>query len=162
MWTQFMDMYSGGGTKEPPYDYIYIEAPEEEARVIFYNRFGHSPERVSCTCCGNDYSVSSNADFGDLSGYERGCAFQQTLPDGTTVEDLPTSIWLKLTKAERIQVNKSGRYIEQPSKKSYARKYLTVDEYRKRADVLVIPASEIQPEERRGEIPTQGFVWVGD
>ena len=27
MWTRFMDMHSGGGMKEPPYEYIFIEAP---------------------------------------------------------------------------------------------------------------------------------------
>ena len=45
-WTNFHDMYSGGGLKEKPYTYIYIEAPEVEARTIFYNRFGHNPDRV--------------------------------------------------------------------------------------------------------------------
>lgn len=57
MWTHFWDMCSGGGHKEPQ-GHIFIEAPEAEAVVIFYNRFGHSSERVSCTCCGPDYSVS--------------------------------------------------------------------------------------------------------
>lgn len=58
MWTEFMDMHSGGGTKEEPYEYIFIEAPREEAIIIFYNRFGHNPERVTCTCCGDDYSIT--------------------------------------------------------------------------------------------------------
>jgi len=53
-----MDMHSGGDLKEK-WQYIYIEAPEEEAKVIFYNRFGHNPNRVTCTCCGKDYSISS-------------------------------------------------------------------------------------------------------
>lgn len=34
-WTRFMDLHSGGETKIPPYEYIFIEAPEEEARKIF-------------------------------------------------------------------------------------------------------------------------------
>lgn len=56
-WTKFSDMHSGGGVKESPYETIYIEAPQKEAEIIFYNRFGHSALRVSCTCCGEDYSV---------------------------------------------------------------------------------------------------------
>lgn len=56
-WTTFMDMHSGGNTKEPPYETIYIEAPEKEACLIFYNRFSHNPWRVTCTCCGEDYSI---------------------------------------------------------------------------------------------------------
>ena len=55
-WTQFSDMCSGGGRKEK-WDCIWIEAPEDEARVIFNNRFGHDPSKVTCTCCGSDYSV---------------------------------------------------------------------------------------------------------
>lgn len=54
MWTRFYDMHSGGDTKED-YQIILIEAKEELAKLIFYNRFGHNPDRVSCTCCGSDY-----------------------------------------------------------------------------------------------------------
>lgn len=73
-WTRFMDMHSGGGSKEP-YNYIYIEAPEEKAKVIFYNRFGHSPERVSCTCCGEDYSIYEYETLEEASKYDREHSF---------------------------------------------------------------------------------------
>lgn len=56
-WTEFYDMRSGGGKKEK-FGTIYIQAPEDAAEVIFYNRFDHSPRRVTCTCCGSDYSIS--------------------------------------------------------------------------------------------------------
>jgi hypothetical protein len=56
-WTKFWDMYSGGSQKED-WAICFIEAPIEEACVVFYNRFGHSPHRVSCTCCGDDYAVT--------------------------------------------------------------------------------------------------------
>lgn len=55
-WTKFTDLHSGGGRKED-YDVIFIEAPQMKAELIFYNRFGHDPGRVSCSCCGSDYSV---------------------------------------------------------------------------------------------------------
>lgn len=58
MWIEFYDMSSGGGHKED-FGVCYIEAStEEEAERVFYAKFGHSPDRVSCTCCGADYSVS--------------------------------------------------------------------------------------------------------
>lgn len=57
MWTHFWDMHSGGRKKEK-FAHCFIEAPEEEAKVIFYNRFGHSADRVTCTCCGEDYAVT--------------------------------------------------------------------------------------------------------
>jgi len=61
MWTRFYDMHSGGGAKEK-WELIFIEAPEDEAISIFYNRFGHNPNRVSCTCCGADYSIYEDGD----------------------------------------------------------------------------------------------------
>lgn len=76
-WTRFMDMHSGGSTKvvirKQAIEYIYIEAPENEARVIFYNRFGHNPSRVTCTCCGEDYSVSEEQTLELATAFERGC-----------------------------------------------------------------------------------------
>ena len=71
MWTRFMDMHSGGGTKEEPYEYIYIEAAEAEARIIFYNRFHHSPDRVTCTCCGEDYVYHDSDSLEDLTRHDR-------------------------------------------------------------------------------------------
>jgi len=68
MWTHFGDMHSGGGTKED-WGHIFIEAPEEEARIIFYNRFGHNASRISCTCCGEDYSVSEKETLAECAGW---------------------------------------------------------------------------------------------
>lgn len=117
MFTQFWDMHSGGGTKQKPYEMIYIEAPIDEACVIFYNRFGHNPHRITCTCCGNDYSVTEYETLEEATDYQR--------------EDYRTKD-------------------KQP-----------LDEYVKKPDVLVIYANEIQPHERVGELPEQGYVWIG-
>jgi hypothetical protein len=70
-----MDMSSGGGIKEPPYEHIYIEAPIKEATLIFCNRFGHTPEHVTCSCCGEDYSVNENESLYHLTGHSRGCRY---------------------------------------------------------------------------------------
>ena len=122
-WTLFWDMHSGGGTKEEPYEKIYIEAPEEEAKVIFYNRFGHNPERVSCTCCGEDYSIIESETLEQASGYHRNCA------------------WDKETKS----------YVNKPNVS------ITVEEYSKQKDVLIIPKSEIKDNERIGYVPREGY-----
>lgn len=122
VWTEFWDMSSGGGQKEE-FHYCYIEAPEEEAKVIFYNRFGHSPERVSCTCCGEDYSISQSETLEEATKYHR----QKLTWDGCrtggfmSIED-----WI-------LKIG-SG--------------------------VLFIAESDIKPEEREGELPKQGYVWV--
>lgn len=154
-WTRFMDMHSGGGIKVyampdgtfaegsnyrypeggVPKQYIYIEAPEAEARVIFYNRFGHNPERVTCTCCGDDYSISEAATLEQASGYDRNCEFDEA-GDG---------------------------YIERTrTKYNFGNQELVpLSEYVERPDVLVIRADSITPEQRVGDVPAQGFVWVG-
>jgi hypothetical protein len=71
IWTLFWDVHSGGHSKEP-WEQIYIEAPEEEAISVFYSRFGHNPERVTCTCCGGDYSIQEG-ELDQISGYHRNC-----------------------------------------------------------------------------------------
>lgn len=70
-WTHFMDMHSGGGRKLD-WEHIYIEAPADEARVVFYNRFDRSPDRVTCTCCGEDYSVTEYETLEEATAYYRG------------------------------------------------------------------------------------------
>ena len=114
MWTHFWDMHSGGGTKEEPYEHIFIEAPEDEAEVIFYNRFGHNPHRITCTCCGSDYAIDEYKTLKEATAYHR---------------------------------KRGGKTI-------------TVKEYSKERNVLIIRVNEIKAEERKGCLPTQGYVWV--
>lgn len=159
MWTQFLDMHSGGGTKEPPYDKIYIEADEDEAKVIFYNRFGHNPERVTCTCCGEDYLISTNKSLAQLTGHHRNCLNLKTPRDPKTrlymqIEDPAFKEHYYLEKGEAPP---PGFEVDDPG---YTRgEYLTLDEYCKQAHVLVIHAEDIKPEERVGTVPVQGYVW---
>lgn len=131
MWTRFMDMHSGGGAKEK-FEYLYIEATETEAEVIFYNRFTHSPNRVSCTCCGEDYSISRERDgLEEASAFERGCKYD----------------------------SETDRYLEETEGKSW-REYIPLQDWLTRDDVAVIYAADIKEEERCGSIPSQGYVWV--
>lgn len=71
MWTRFFDMCSGGGQKEE-WGYIYIEAPMKEAEVIFYNRFGHNPNCVTCTCCGEDYAIDQYETLDEATKFDEG------------------------------------------------------------------------------------------
>lgn len=131
MWTQFMDMHSGGGSKED-WEYIYIEAPEEEAKVIFYNRFDHNPERVTCTCCGDDYSISESNTLEKATAYERGCRWDK---------------------------EESG-YIDEPDNDNSWKSYRTLAEYKQDKSVLFISSDEIKNNERTGDVPNEGYVWV--
>jgi len=163
-WTRFMDMHSGGGLKEFPYRNIYIEAPEAEAKVIFYNRFGHNPNRVTCTCCGGDYSITEEATFAQASAYERGCgaAYFFTGTDEQVPEDIRISLatWDKETRTHRVNGRAvDERWIERAGQDWAYRKYIPVEEYLTSEDILVIPEAEIHPEERKGSVPEQGYVW---
>jgi hypothetical protein len=139
MWTQFWDMHSGGGAKERrngvDISQIFIEAPENEARIIFYNRFGHSPDRVTCTCCGEDYSVSESKSLREATAFQRNCMWDKTK-------------------------GKDGSYVEHADPERSYGKYIPLEEYVHMPDVLVIRKDEIKPEERQGEVPKQGYVWV--
>jgi hypothetical protein len=147
-WTQFWDMHSGGGLKEAPYSQIYIEAPEDEAALIFYNRFGHNPYRVSCTCCGEDYSLDTKDTLAEVSAYQRGCRYAYFDADGKEIKG----------KGKNKAV-KHG-YIEEKDPNAFSdNKFMSVEEYEKRKDVLVIRKEEISPEERRGDLPREGYVW---
>jgi len=130
VWTSFWDMHSGGGQKEQ-WSKIFIEAPQSEAEVIFQNRFGHNPYRVTCTCCGEDYSVDEHETLEHATGYHRGCAFTE---DG-------------------------NGFLEKPSGESW-RHYKTLEEYLASEDVLAIYEKDILPDERIGELREQGYVWM--
>jgi len=159
MWTRFMDMHSGGSAKER-WSYIYIEAPEDEARLIFYNRFGHNPERVTCTCCGNDYSISSDGSLKQLTGYDRGCANLKT-PRVNGRFNRPADPWFDehyyLDPDEHKEASERGYEIEESWR---TRKWMSLEEYVKSDGVLVIRAKSIKDSERKGSLPVQGYVWM--
>lgn len=158
-WTHFWDMNSGGGLKEAGYSHIYIEAPEEEAKVIFYNRFGHNPERVSCTCCGGDYSISEEVSLKQATGFERGCRNLKTPRDpetGLYKNNDPiilANLWLdpddEIPDGYEVSDNERWRS-----------KWESLEDYSKGSDVLIIHADEIKPKERKGEVPEEGYVWM--
>lgn len=151
MWTLFWDMHSGGGLKDK-WEKIYIEAPEEEAKVIFYNRLGHNPERISCTCCGEDYSISSNESFAELTGFHRGCkAIESKKRNGKWIKD------------KRTYYEKGAKLL--PGRKwstlSTMHEYIALKEYTKDKKVLIIKKKDIKAKERVGTVPKQGYVWAG-
>jgi hypothetical protein len=115
IWVKFWDMHSGGKCKEPPYEKIYIEAESgQQAAIVFYKRFGHSPYRITCTCCGEDYAISSNPSLNEITKFHRRSSMK-TIP---------------------------------------------LEEYVKQSDVLIIYNRDIQDDEKQGDIPDQGYVWV--
>lgn len=159
-WTHFWDMYSGGRAKEK-WEHIFIEAPTAEARVIFYNRFGHNPDRVTCTCCGGDYSVSEAPSLEEGTAYHRGCLYAYF--DASGAEVPRQKAWVS---GKGLLPGCSSRYVERadPEREEFS-PYIPLEvaidtgRFGERSGLLVIRADEIKPEERSGEAPEQGYVW---
>jgi glutamate formiminotransferase len=105
-WTRFFDMHSGGKQKEK-WENIYMQASEKEAIVIFYNRFGHNPNRVTCTCCGEDYSMTENKNLAQCTAYERNCkwtkdGYIEEKGDSDYRKYIPLNEYINSTKAHFI------------------------------------------------------------
>lgn len=156
-WTHFNDSHSGGGTKLD-WEHIYIEAPEDEARTVFYNRFDRSPDRVTCTCCGPDYSVTEWPNLKVATGYERNCRPLKTPRDenGRFMNNLPRlreNYYLEPDEEppDGFQVDNSHPVFGE---------HIPLDEFVERDDVLVIRSEQIVDEERTGSVPKEGYVWV--
>ena len=154
MWTQFWDMHSGGGLKEKDFQYIYIEAPEEEAKVIFYNRFGHNPNRISCTCCGEDYSISEDKTLEGVTAYHRACVYVYRNKKGKKVSE--NTAW-KMGKG--VLPGYTAGY-EEVQDDITNKKYISLRKYVKQKDVLVIYKKAITENERKGDVPQQGYTWI--
>lgn len=144
-WTSFMDMHSGGDQKLN-YGMIFIEAPEEEAKVIFQNRLGRDPENVTCDCCGEDYSTLEGDSLAEVTAYDRNCDSVYLLPDGSEFLGPEQEAW------NRSDVKGVNRYAERPRRPYQAggqpRKFIPLDDYIGSGNVLVIPAGEIEPADR--------------
>lgn len=149
---EFHDMHSGGGSKEP-WGHIFIESDsEEEAKIIFYNIFGHNPERVTCTCCGEDYSISTHRDIAQATGYERGCKWSSEgyLEEGRDERYKPMS-YLENIASEYLGKNKE---VHNCIEISDGKKGLFSMNY------LIIPKDIIKDEWKIGSVPSQGYVWM--
>lgn len=130
-WTRFMDMHSGGGQKLK-WAYIYIEAPESEARSVFYSRFDRNPEYITCTCCGEDYSVGEDKTLKEITAFERHCRWD----------------------------DKTKTYVEEPDPRYILNKHIPLNKYLKQKNVLFIYAKDIKSKERKVKVPKGSWQWV--
>lgn len=86
-WTQFRDMHSGGFVKIYPFECIYIEADQETAERIFMEKFHRYPNHVTCTCCGEDYSIMEYDSLADATEYERTLYGKKVIPLKEFIKD---------------------------------------------------------------------------
>jgi len=135
-WTQFWDMSSGGGQKLS-FKHCFIEAPEDEAKIVFQNRWGRNPDRVTCTCCGPDYAVHEYGSLEQATAYHRRCAFDGTL-----------DVWIEEPERPNAEPGSWGAYS-------------TLDAFVARENIEVIRASDITEGDRLGALREEGFVWQG-
>lgn len=76
-WTHFMDMHSGGRAKDK-FEHCYIQANKKMAIKIFRIKFGHDPEKVACSCCGENYSIHEGESLSQLSAFYRNCKWTKS------------------------------------------------------------------------------------
>lgn len=158
MWTHFRDMNSGGRRKLQ-WKHIYIEAPQAAAEIIFYNRFKRNPNRITCTCCGPDYSISDEKDLAQITGFDRGCNTLKTprFPDGRYDNDNP---FLKEKYYYEIDESPPEGF-EFDDEYTPLYDYCSLEDYIKRDNVLVIYRDDIDLGETFGSLPREGYVWAG-
>lgn len=164
-WTQFRDMHSGGDTKCLPYENIFIQAPEKEAVSVFYSRFKRSPKRVTCTCCGQDFSILEYPSLKQATGFERNCTPLETPRDpitGRFNNDDPILIanyYLDPGEEPPVGYSLAGGWPY--SSYRLGRQWQSLEEYIIRPDVFVLTADDISEHERHLHVPEEGYVWQG-
>jgi hypothetical protein len=147
-------MHSGGGQKLK-WSKIYIEAPEHEAKIVFQNRFGRNPDRVTCTCCGPDYSISEEVSLEQASAYHRNCDYTYFRPDGSECDQ--DEAWKS---GKGLVKGYTEGYVERLTKDNYGtRQYIPLKDYISSGDCHVIYAKDIKASEREGELHEEGYVW---
>lgn len=158
-WTRFMDMHSGGGQKLD-WPYIAIQASEDEARRIFYGKFGRNPERVTCTCCGEDYSVSESPTLAEATAYDRNLRWVEDArgyaarsePDflkGRYLEpgeDIPRGMSVSMWASRRGEGIAFAAFMRNPERHGYK----------------LVTRGEITEADTANEPPAEGYVWAGD
>ena len=156
-WTLFWDMHSGGRTKVDPYDKIYIEAPLKEAMAVFYSKFGRDPLHITCSCCGEDYSVDEYQSLERASAYLRNCQWITPIKPEHIMK-------LGVCDPKAFEWNKDnpGRYLEAGEQmpdgwhdggfKPY-KPAITIEEYLKEKNVKIVYANEITDKERSARVP---------
>lgn len=158
--TLFWDTHSHGTQKEK-WSKIYIEAPEDIARKVFFAKFQHNADRVSCTCCGPDYSVSEDDTFAEASAYHRNVPHaynpknKDEYGDIEPGESLPKGwVWGESTLIKaKCQRFENGRFDDT----------MSVEYYLRNGDCLFIDKKEVEDilsQVGQVDIPRQGWVWV--
>ena len=158
VWTHFNDMHSGGGTKVNGYEHIFIEAPLDVAKMVFYNRFERNPSRTTCTCCGPDYSIEEKPTLKQASGYERNCRNLKTPRDENGLYKYGLD---KIQNQYYLEPGDEPPDGFEVSDRPPIGEYIPLEEYVERDDVLVVHAAEIKDDEKQGTVPKEGYVWAG-
>jgi len=170
VWTHFNDMHSGGGLKLK-WKYIFIEAPQSEAVIIFQNRFGRNPNKITCGCCGSDYSISEDTNLKVASGFERGCDSLETPTNEKGLYLNDEEDLAKVYGKEAARYFKEHYYLDDGEEPKHGFKreekhykpheFQLLKDFKRRKEVFIIPKEKIKAEEKEGELKEEGWIWAG-
>lgn len=84
-WTRFYDMHSGGSPKSQ-FDYIFVEAAEDDARDLVSEALSVDAWGIACDCCGANFSAMEDPTLTEvLEGDDIG---------GRTVDEFLADPWI--------------------------------------------------------------------
>ena len=115
-WTLFWDM-SSGGSRKTDHHFIFIEAEIDDAIRVFYARFKRNPERVTCTCCGEDFSMMESATLEEATDYHRNRAGYNKPPDLMSIEEFEAQDDVLIIRA--LEISEDERTGDDPPDEGY-------------------------------------------
>lgn len=86
-WTIFEDAYADGKLKFKDYEWIIVEGSEETALPLFMKMTKVDPKRVTCTCCGQHFSIREYDSVFQATGFQRSCQYDKELKSYVEQED---------------------------------------------------------------------------
>ena len=87
VWTFFEDAYAEGNLKFKEFSWIIVQAEQEKAIEMFKAFTNVDPQRVTCTCCGQHYSIREHDSVFQATAFERSCRYDKELKCYVEAED---------------------------------------------------------------------------
>lgn len=92
MWTKITNNYNGGSAFMP-YDYVFIEADENDACMIFATKFVVDHRNEVCDCLFDNLNVDSGPSIKSLTVYDRGCEYDKSKGEWVESQRLGAESW---------------------------------------------------------------------
>jgi len=138
-------------------DFLRLEDQVGNIQNNYCAKCTRNPNRVTCTCCGEDYSVSEHENLEQATAYERECRSAWFDKHGKEIPQ--EEAWVP---GKGCVDGAYGKYVEEQRVEYSHDPYRTLEEYLKDPSALFIFAKDIKPSEQKGQLRKEGYVWLGE